>query len=81
MCAIQAYTPGVRAVETSPMKSVIQVCLTILALVGFFCALDQTVFDQNVAASSSVRSQKTVLIADGSDPMPLCRAKHCRDKN
>ncbi|HEY7098081.1 MAG TPA: hypothetical protein VH437_15250 [Terriglobales bacterium] len=63
------------------MKSVIQVCLTLLALVGFFCALDQTVFDQNVAASSSVQSQKTVLVADGSDPMPLCRAKHCRDKN
>jgi hypothetical protein len=25
-----------------------------------------------------VRAQQEVMIADGSDPMPLCRRGHCR---
>jgi hypothetical protein len=60
------------------MKTLAEVCLLALALTGLYCAIPQSVAPID---HSSVQSAQRVLIADGSDPMPLCRAKRCNDKN
>jgi hypothetical protein len=36
-----------------------------------YCAIPQ----KNTQGGSEVRAQQEVLIADGSDPMPFCRAR------
>jgi len=60
------------------MKTLVEVCLLALALTGLYCAVPQSVTPIN---RSSIQSAQRVLIADGSDPMPLCRSKRCNDKN
>lgn len=55
------------------MNKTIQLLLTVLALAGMYCALPQNA----VQGSNSVRAQQEVMIADGTDPMPLCRGKNC----
>jgi hypothetical protein len=55
------------------MSKTIQLLLTVLALAGMYCGLPQNA----VQGSSSVRAQQEVMIADGTDPMPLCRGKNC----
>ena len=53
------------------MNKALEVLLTVLALAGMYCAIP------NNANSGGpvVRAQQEVLIADGSDPMPLCRRR------
>jgi len=53
------------------MNKVAEVLLTVLALVGLFCALPKSAPADNV-----IRAQQSV-VADGSDPMPICRHKRC----
>jgi hypothetical protein len=53
------------------MNKVLEVLLTVLALVGLFSALPTSAPPRTV-----VRAQQTV-VADGSDPMPICRYKRC----
>ena len=53
------------------MNKVMEVLLTVLALVGLFCALPTS-----KPANHTIRAQQTV-VADGSDPMPICRFKRC----
>jgi hypothetical protein len=53
------------------MNKVVEVLLTIVALAGLYCAIPNNA----VSGGSVVRSQQQVLIADGSDPMPLCRRR------
>jgi len=60
------------------MKKLVEVVLTALALTGLYCAIPQSVAP---VGHASVQSAPGVLIADGSDPMPLCRGKRCNDKN
>jgi len=52
------------------MNKVIEVLLTVLALVGLFCALPTS-----TPSRTEVRAQ--TVMADGSDPMPICRYKRC----
>jgi len=52
------------------MNKVVEVLLTVLALVGLFCALPKS-------APANIATQHTVVVADGSDPMPICRARRC----
>ena len=53
------------------MNKIIEVLLTVLALVGLFCAVTNS-------APLNTATQQTVVVADGSDPMPICRtAKRC----
>ena len=52
------------------MNKVVEVVLTVLALVGLFCALPKS-------APANITTQHTVVVADGSDPMPICRARRC----
>jgi hypothetical protein len=57
------------------MNKAVEVLLTVLALAGMYCAIPNS----SVAPSgSSVRAQQEVMIADGSDPMPLCRSARCK---
>ncbi len=55
------------------MNKALEVLLTVLALVGMYCALPQS----SSPAGATLRTQQQVLIADGSDPMPFCRS-HCK---
>jgi hypothetical protein len=55
------------------MNKAVEVLLTIVALAGLYCAIPNNA----VSGGSVVQSQQQVLIADGSDPMPLCR-RHCK---
>ena len=58
------------------MNKAVEVLLTVLALAGMYCAIPNS---KSVApAGSNVRAQQEVMIADGSDPMPLCRAARCK---
>ena len=56
------------------MNKLVEVVLTVLALAGMYCAMPKA----STPNANSVRSStEQVLIADGSDPMPLCRGTKC----
>jgi hypothetical protein len=52
------------------MNKVVEVVLTVLALVGLFCAVEKS-------APANIAKQHAVVVADGSDPMPICRKRRC----
>ena len=52
------------------MNKTVEVVLTVLALVGLFCAIPKN-------APANVPTRNTVMVADGSAPMPICRLKRC----
>ena len=54
------------------MNRLVEFLLTVLALVGLFCA-----FPKSAPANTAIRTQHAVVVADGSDPMPICRGKRC----
>lgn len=54
------------------MNKTVEVLLTALALVGLFCSIPKS-----APANMAVQAQHTVIVADGSDPMPICRGKRC----
>jgi hypothetical protein len=56
------------------MNRKLEVLLTVLALVGLYSAIPQSISRPN---NSRTRAGQTVMLADGSDPMPLCRTAHC----
>lgn len=61
--------------ETLPMNKLVEVVLTVLALAGMYCAMPNQPASPGQAV---VQSSQQILIADGTDPMPLCRgAKAC----
>jgi hypothetical protein len=53
------------------MNKIAEVLLTALALVGLFCAFSS----EN--APIHLSTQHSVVVADGSAPMPICRRKRC----
>ncbi len=57
------------------MNKVMEVLLTIVALAGLYSAI---LTNTSPPGNSAVRAEQAVVVADGSDPMPLCRAKACR---
>jgi hypothetical protein len=57
------------------MNKVMEVLLTIVALAGLYSAI---LTNTSPPGNSAVRAEQAVVVADGSDPMPLCRAKSCR---
>ena len=59
--------------ETFPMNRTIETLLIALALCGIYSAVPKTTTPDHTA----VKTQEAVIVADGSDPMPLCRAKGC----
>lgn len=57
------------------MNKTIEIVLTAVALAGMYCALPKA-----TPSSGGLRmeSGQTILIADGSEPMPMCRGgKRC----
>jgi hypothetical protein len=56
------------------MNKIVEILLTALALGGMYCAIPKS----TAPGSPVIRPEQTVILADGSDPMPLCRAKRCR---
>jgi hypothetical protein len=57
------------------MNRTAEIVLTALALAGMYCAIPKT-FTQ--VANPSIGAAQVALVADGSDPMPLCRGKVCK---
>ena len=56
------------------MNKVLEVVLTVVALAGLYSAI-QT--NNSPPVNSAIRAEPALVIADGSDPMPLCRARRC----
>ena len=56
------------------MNKLLEVVLTVVALAGLYSAIQM---NTSPPGNSAVRAEQAVVIADGSDPMPLCRFKHC----
>lgn len=54
------------------MNKALELLLVAVALAGIYSAIPAS-----TPANSQVRAQQAVVVADGSDPMPLCRAKNC----
>jgi hypothetical protein len=63
------------AKETPPMSKVIEVLLTVVALAGLYSAIPASI---PPPGNSAIRAEQAVVVADGSDPMPLCRARVCK---
>lgn len=57
------------------MNKAPEVLLTLVALAGLYSAIATS---NARPGNSTVQAEQVVVIADGSDPMPLCRGKHCK---
>jgi hypothetical protein len=55
------------------MNKVVEILLTVVALAGLYSAISTST---SRSGNSAIRAEQTVVVADGSDPMPLCR--HCK---
>jgi hypothetical protein len=56
------------------MNKALEILLTVLALAGLYCATPKGGLQ---AGGPAVRADQAVVIADGTDPMPLCRHRVC----
>jgi len=56
------------------MNKVMEVLLTILALAALYSAIPTSI---SPPGNSANRAEQAVVVADGSDPMPLCRRRNC----
>jgi hypothetical protein len=63
------------ALGDSPMKRTAEILLTALALAGIYGAIPKSATQ---VGNPGIRAEQVVLVADGSDPMPLCRGKACK---
>jgi len=57
------------------MKRTAEILLTVLALAGMYCAIPKSFAPVD---NSVIGAEQIVLVADGSDPMPLFRGKVCK---
>lgn len=57
------------------MKRTAAFLLSALALAGMYGAIPKSVAP---AGNTVVQPEHVVLVADGSDPMPLCRGRVCK---
>ncbi|HWZ80695.1 MAG TPA: hypothetical protein VNX87_29430 [Candidatus Sulfotelmatobacter sp.] len=57
------------------MKTTGEVLLAALALAAIYCAVPK---NASQTGAATIRAEQVVLVADGSDPMPLCRGKVCK---
>ncbi len=56
------------------MSKVMEVLLTVVALAGLYGAISTS---NSAPGNSAIRAEQAVVVADGSDPMPLCRPGRC----
>lgn len=52
-----------------------EVLLMALAVIWIYCAIPKS---SNEVVNPRLGAKQIVLVADGSDPMPLCRGKQCK---
>ncbi|HTT21397.1 MAG TPA: hypothetical protein VMG82_20880 [Candidatus Sulfotelmatobacter sp.] len=57
------------------MKTTGEVLLAALALAAIYYAVPK---NSSQTGAATIRAEHVVLVADGSDPMPLCRGKACK---
>jgi hypothetical protein len=57
------------------MKTTGEILLAALALAGIYCAVSK---NPSQAGTAVIQAEHVVLVADGSDPMPLCRGRACK---
>jgi len=57
------------------MNKAMEVLLTVVALAGLYSAILTSV---SPPRNSAIRAEQAVVVADGSDPMPLCRSMRCQ---
>jgi hypothetical protein len=57
------------------MKRTTEIVLIALALAGMYCAIPK---DSSPIDNAKIGTEQIVLVADGSDPMPLCRGRACK---
>ncbi len=53
------------------MNKTVEIVLTALALAGMYCAIPKSF---GPVGNPLIRAEQAVLVADCSDPMPLCRS-------
>jgi hypothetical protein len=58
------------------MKTTGEVLLAALALAAIYCTVPKNI--SRTGAAATIRAEQVVLVADGSDPMPLCHKKVCK---
>ncbi len=56
------------------MNKSVEILLTALALAGMYCAIPKS----TAQGDPGIRPEQNVILADGTDPMPVCRARGCR---
>jgi hypothetical protein len=57
------------------MKTTGEVLLAALALAAIYCAVPK---NASQMGATTIQAEQVLLVADGSDPMPLCRGKVCK---
>lgn len=57
------------------MKRTVEVLLMALTLVGMYCAIPKSA---DRVVNGSIRAEQVVVVADGSDPMPICGRWVCK---
>jgi hypothetical protein len=57
------------------MKRTLEVLLAGLALTGLYSSIPSS---KARVDNALIGTQQVVLVADGSDPMPVCRGKTCK---
>jgi len=57
------------------MNRTLEVLLAAFALIGIYCAIPKS---SSQASTSGIQAEHVVLVADGSEPMPLCRGRACK---
>ena len=57
------------------MNNTAEIVLIALALAGMYCAIPK---NSSQIDNYRIGAEQVVLVADGSDPMPLCRGKICK---
>jgi len=57
------------------MKTTAEILLSALALAGMYCSVQNSSVP---VTQHGIGAAQVVLVADGSDPMPLCRGRICK---
>ena len=67
-----------RSWEAPPVNKTVEFLLIALALGGMYCAVPKS----SATSRPVIRTEEAVILADGTDPMPLCRPGKtaCRPK-
>lgn len=52
-----------------------EMLLALVALASLYCAIPKR---SDQVTKPQIGAQQVVLVADGSDPMPLCRGRACK---